>query len=157
MIAISLHQPYAYLLASGKKRFETRHWSPPLKYLGQRIAIHAAKKNDREVREAANEELGEDWQYRLGEVLAFGAIVGSGTLRNAGRVLSVERSGALHASWMKMRPNWRSHNPYVYEKDMKHGDFSVGRWLWEFDACGMKAYPIPARGRQSFWNCPEAD
>lgn len=42
--AISLWQPWASFIAIGKKPYETRHWKAPPRYVGQRIAIHAAKR-----------------------------------------------------------------------------------------------------------------
>jgi hypothetical protein len=42
MPAITLWQPWASLIAHGAKRYETRHWSPPARLIGRRIAIHAA-------------------------------------------------------------------------------------------------------------------
>lgn len=44
MPAISLWQPWASFIAIGVKRYETRHWRPPSRLFGQRIAIHAAKR-----------------------------------------------------------------------------------------------------------------
>ncbi|MHB8272006.1 ASCH domain-containing protein [Bradyrhizobium sp.] len=48
MKAISLWQPWASLIACGAKPFETRHWAPPRELIGQTIAIHAAKKVDKD-------------------------------------------------------------------------------------------------------------
>lgn len=48
MKAISLWQPWASLIACGAKAFETRSWPPPPALIGQTIAIHAARKVDRE-------------------------------------------------------------------------------------------------------------
>ena len=44
MYAISLWQPYASLIAEGIKVQETRNWAPPKHLIGERIAIHAAKR-----------------------------------------------------------------------------------------------------------------
>lgn len=46
MKAISLHQPWASLIMCGAKRVETRSWRPPESLIGERIAIHAAKRID---------------------------------------------------------------------------------------------------------------
>lgn len=43
MIAISVLQPWAALLATGKKQFETRSWKPAEKFIGSDIIIHAGK------------------------------------------------------------------------------------------------------------------
>ena len=42
--AISLWQPWASFIAIGVKPYETRHWPAPRRIIGQRIAIHAAKR-----------------------------------------------------------------------------------------------------------------
>lgn len=42
MKALSLWQPWASLIADGRKKIETRHW--PMRYRGP-LAIHAAKGN----------------------------------------------------------------------------------------------------------------
>ena len=48
MKAISLWQPWASLMADGRKKIETRHWHPPAWLLGQELAIHATMKVDRD-------------------------------------------------------------------------------------------------------------
>jgi hypothetical protein len=42
--AISLWQPWASFIAIGVKPYETRHWVAPARFIGRRIAIHAAKR-----------------------------------------------------------------------------------------------------------------
>ena len=49
MKAVTLHQPYASLVALEVKTIETRTWPTPKSLVGQRIAIHAAKKPVRSV------------------------------------------------------------------------------------------------------------
>ena len=44
MKAITLHQPWATLIADGAKTIETRSWRPPQTLIGQRIVIHAGKR-----------------------------------------------------------------------------------------------------------------
>ena len=41
--AITLHQPWASLVAHGIKNIETRSWPPPQGIIGERIAIHAGR------------------------------------------------------------------------------------------------------------------
>lgn len=43
MKALTLHQPYASLIARGVKTIETRTWPAPAGLIGERIAIHAGK------------------------------------------------------------------------------------------------------------------
>ena len=44
MKAITLWQPWASMVAMGLKQNETRSWAPPKALIGERIAIHAAKR-----------------------------------------------------------------------------------------------------------------
>lgn len=44
--ALTLWQPVATAMIPGPKNIENREWTPPLKYLGQRIWIHAGQKYD---------------------------------------------------------------------------------------------------------------
>lgn len=41
MRALTCKQPWASLIASGRKTIENRTWAPPAALIGQRIAIHA--------------------------------------------------------------------------------------------------------------------
>ncbi len=123
MYAISLHQPWASLIACGAKPFETRSWSPPAWLIGQRIAIHAAKKpidaDDRE------------WARCCGAVdLPLGAIVCTALL---------ERAYLCHGK-----------APPGYPTD-EFGDYSEGRWAWLLTGVTPLPTPLPARGKQGFW------
>jgi hypothetical protein len=46
MKALTIRQPFAYSISHGSKRIENRSWRPPESMLGERIAIHAAKRID---------------------------------------------------------------------------------------------------------------
>lgn len=45
MLAITLWQPWASLVAAGVKPYEFRDWTPPAYVIGQRLAIHAATRS----------------------------------------------------------------------------------------------------------------
>ena len=70
MKAITLHQPFAQLIADRRKRYETRSWAPPPCMVGNTIAIHAAKKFDEGLMAWA-----EDFGYEDPTFLPLGAIV----------------------------------------------------------------------------------
>lgn len=53
MKAVSLWQPWASLIACGAKTIETRSWPAPRTVVGQRIAIHAAKRTSELTQERA--------------------------------------------------------------------------------------------------------
>ena len=67
--AITLHQPWASLIALGIKTVETRSWPAPARLLGQRIAVHAGKRLVRRPDERIERELvarwGEDWPLNI--------------------------------------------------------------------------------------------
>ena len=42
--ALSFWQPYAWLIVNGHAAVDSREWSPPDKYIGKTIAIHASKR-----------------------------------------------------------------------------------------------------------------
>lgn len=44
MKAISIKQPWAYLIVNGLKDIENRTWKCPKKHIGQRVLIHASGK-----------------------------------------------------------------------------------------------------------------
>ena len=87
---LSLHQPWATLIAAGVENIETRSWPPPQNLIGQHIAIHAAKKivsfpdtpACREFNDAVNNALGHDRQGKI----PTGAVVAISTLQKARKV-----------------------------------------------------------------------
>ena len=124
--AITLHQPWASLIALGIKTVETRSWPVPARLVGQRIAVHAGKRLVRQPGERIERELlarwGEDWRV----IIPTGAVVAAGTLAGMAQVECVDPpSGhAVHdigtetgfaggAARTRIDP-W--------------GDFSAGRW-----------------------------
>jgi len=48
MKALSIKQPWLWAITDLDKRIENRTWNPPLKIIGQHIALHASKKDDPE-------------------------------------------------------------------------------------------------------------
>ena len=46
MKALSIKQPWLWAITDLDKRIENRTWKPPQNIIGQRIALHASKKDD---------------------------------------------------------------------------------------------------------------
>ena len=134
--ALSLHQPWATLIAAGVKNIETRSWPPPRSLIGQRIAIHAAKKvvafpdtpAYREFNDAVNNALGHDWLGRI----PTGAVVAIATLQNARQI--------------------QGDTAIPQGDELLFGDFTPVRWMWELSDVQPLDPPIPARGHQGLWN-----
>lgn len=82
--AISIKQPWAYLIASGIKDIENRTWTCPQKYIGKRVLIHASASAHKSIRKLLNadqintvfkSDLYNDTDFA--KVYSTGAIIGS--------------------------------------------------------------------------------
>lgn len=142
MKAITIWQPWASLLVSGRKRYETRSWATT--YHGP-IAIHAAKRPVRRTIDAlVADSDGNGWStleeldslfIRPGALdqLPTGAVVGTAILT---------RCNLITEDFLaKLTPMERA-----------LGDFSLGRYAWEFHAMVPVDPPIPVKGAQGLWN-----
>lgn len=129
MKAITLHQPWASLIFTGWKKFETRSW--PTFYRGP-LAIHAAKRHCPDIRcdeplgDLLIDEFGGHWAMDLPR----GAVIGTVDLVQC---LNVE----------------------AFDADAPEqlcGDWSPGRYAWKLENPHKFAVPIPASGAQGFWD-----
>lgn len=128
MIAISLHQPWASFIISGLKTYETRSWATKVR---GRVAIHATRYRDKGAEELFAEFrcLMESLQDRRFDQLPFGAVIGTVSLCDCQRARDVM--------------------PSQLEESL--GNFGLTRWVWKLvDPKPLRA-PIPARGRQGFF------
>ena len=130
MKAISLWQPWASLIADRRKRIETRHWPIPESMLGQPIAIHAAKKIDRD----ACNEFG--YSYFL---IPRGCIVCVATVYRCTK-FTEENVKELFARLPEHR-----------QEERQYGDFAPGRYGW-FIGDVRKCVLVNAVGRQRFFS-----
>lgn len=160
MIALTVWEPWATLIALGVKRLETRRWTPPAHLWGRRIAIHAGARWTVGQKHAA-EQLGAfPGQERL-----FGSILAEWCRKEIswepptlGHVLcTIELAG-----WAQIRPDnlhWLSMRHRVRPADdceargweWACGDFCGGRFAWELIDPEIIAPPIAAKGKQGFW------
>lgn len=126
---ITLHQPWASLMADKTKFVETRTWRPPPRHFNRLWFIHAA------VRPVCPDEWTPeiaDWWTRQDKPLPLGSVLCSALLV------------AVHSSYDPDLPiRVRNNSPF--------GDFSPGRWLWEFRHVYTFKFPRPARGKQGIW------
>ena len=147
--AITLHQPWASLIALGIKTVETRSWPAPARLVGQRIAVHAGKRLVRRPGDAIELELqahwGDDWRV----IIPTGAVLATATLAGMAQVEYVDlltgqavydgRTEVGCVTGLARTPI----DPW--------GDFSAGRWLWFLSDVETLPAPVPIVGRQSFW------
>jgi len=146
--AVTLHQPWASLVAFGVKSFETRSW-PPL-YRGP-LAIHAGKS-----REGAEffDEVAAPLLAPLGverfDDLPFGAVVALVDLTAYFRTDDLERwlnDDRARAAAQFLDGTGELLTP----RERELGDFSCGRWAWRLEDPRRLERPEPARGYQKLW------
>ena len=151
--AITLHQPWASLIALGLKTVETRSWPAPARLMGQRIAVHAGKRLVRQPGERIERELLAQWGENWRGIIPIGAVVATATLAgmaqveymdllsgHAMHVIGTETGFAGGAARIRIDP-W--------------GDFRPGRWLWFLDDVEALPQAVPVVGRQSLWRWVE--
>ncbi len=168
MKAITLWQPWASLMATGAKRFETRSWSTSFRGL---VAIHAAKKSfdtnpylDRELHPFASAlDLPDIYSF---DSLPTGCIIATAELVNCWRIVyhpgtnvDIARHIPIGAESMTTDKHAPDFADYFVptELEMLFGDWTPGRYAWEFTNMTILPQPIPAKGAQGLWNWQPPD
>lgn len=135
---ISLWQPWASLIFTGDKKHETRAYRPPAKYIGQRIAIHAAKALPPAISLGLHLVCEREWGggERWRNVVPRGAIIGTVRLVQA----------------------YETDEPFINTSQIDRicGDWSPGRFAWLLKDIEPLAEPIPAKGKQGWWSIDAA-
>lgn len=158
MMAITLWQPWASLLASGIKPSETRDWAPPRYLWGERIAIHAAKRPI-SPRDAATWPMElhvaiARWRDQGGTEMPYGAVLATPRLVECGRVQGQtwlrSQVPEMDGRYAECRLGLGVPTRLVRVDGL--GDYSKGRWVWFFDDFEAFDEPIEARGYQKLWN-----
>ena len=148
MYAITLHQPWASLIALGLKTVETRSWSAPARLVGQRIAVHAGKRLVRQPGDAIERELRARWEDDWRVIIPTDVVAATAVLAGMARVESVDpmTGHAVHDPGTEVGcAAGKGRTPVD-----PWGDFSCGRWLWFLDDVEALPEPVPAVGHQSF-------
>jgi hypothetical protein len=145
MNTLTIWQPWCSAIPAGLKKIETRGWPAPISAIGQRIAIHAAKRWTRE-----ETDFWTSWRLQAGasELMAFENIGIAGVLETMPRSCVVatavladcRRSEDLMADGL------------LTEREQQWGNFTPGRFGWMFSDVRPLTKPIPASGLQKLWN-----
>jgi len=142
MRAISLHEPWATLVAIGAKRFETRTWRP--EYRGP-LAIHASKKfTDSQRRLSSSVEF-------ASPLLRAGILPSGGLVPTLGQVICVvDFAGAYETEYVF------GHGGLVNpgSPEYKFGDYGPGRFVWDLRNV-RRVKPFPWKGTQGFFFVPD--
>jgi len=153
--AITLHQPWATLVAIGAKKIETRSWNTH--YRGP-LAIHASKTFSQEHQHLCFREpfrsilIGQYSFMAAGEIyfgkhsFPLGAVIATCEL------IGVDQFG----EWIN------EHEPMVWNRgrcyfeltpqERAFGDYSIGRYGWFLGNIERLPEPIPAKGALGLWN-----
>ncbi len=136
-------QPWAGAVALGLKTYETRSWRPPAALLGQRIAIHAAKRcEDLEAIAAIQGYLSEfgdpdDLIYLLKAPRPGGAVVATARLTGCYRTEDIADD--------------------LPALEYALGGYGPGRFAWKLGDIRPLDPPVPAKGHQGFWDWEGGD
>lgn len=129
---LTLHQPYASLIAVGAKTFETRRWRTQYRGL---LAIHAAQKYPMDNQFLAITR--PCWEALPVEDLPRGAIVA------VARLQTIYTTDEVEIVVMGLT-----------ETDKAFGDYNPGRYAWKLEDVVALDKPIPCRGAQALWRLP---
>ena len=134
MYALTLHQPWASLIAVGVKQWETRAWPPARYALGTLLAIHAGKTCDIDMLmdQYVVDALGND-EGRL-----YAADLPAGEIVAVARLQTFQRTEAVAQ--------------YLRPMELHFGDYTPGRYAWSLGDVHKLAKPVPARGAQKLWS-----
>lgn len=175
MKAISLWQPWASLIACGAKRYETRDWPPPSKLIGQRIAIHAAKKIDKEAAGLAEQLLYTQRGGRLSNELyasikgtpdrlmgkfgmahmPIGCVVCTAVLVAAFQLGEQAEGTVVPAASVICVMARRPFPPCFTVRYDNFGNYAPGRWAWLLDDVQVLHPPPAAKGERKFFELPQ--
>ena len=150
--AATLYEPFASLIACGAKVFETRWWAPHLRHVGNRIAIHAAKRIDVD---ACKDEDVYPAMYRHGLTL-------QGLRATQGKVVCTARLSAVLKMHNSILPGEGPENlafslvagtlPEGFRMvDDGLGNYGFNRIAWYLTDIDRLDPPVPARGNRSIW------
>ena len=178
LACLTLHQPWASLIAAGVKTIETRSWST--KHRG-RIGIHAGLRvpephqgpmfvGEFHVAQGGTWLHGPDHDAPM----AFGVLVATAELVDVvpinpqvghehepydppdDHIYTTVDGRALYRQQVIGDPSIASN---VVGTDLTDqlplGDYSPGRYAWLLDDVRALAEPVPCRGRQGLWTLPE--
>lgn len=150
MKAITLHQPRASLIAMGLKTVETFGWEPPRWLHGQRMAIHAGR------RQVARKDLRLLDRFKHRDMprtfmVPYGAMVATA------RLVTVFRVGETTPDGMFVLCDRNSHYPELCPSSWHVAsvdgmtDFTPGRYCWVFDRIELLDPPVEIAGHQGLW------
>lgn len=156
MLCLPMWQPWASLVATGAKQWETRGY--PIKYRG-RIAILATKKWTRE-----QSVLSCTQPFKSGLVGSadgpskqpggIGFFLPLGCLIAIAEIVDVLTTREWLRRYCQKQPPF-PHPTFERSKaEQTFGDYSPDRYAWQIDHVRQLVTPIPYKGHQGIWKLP---
>ena len=135
MKAFTVYQPYAHAIIAGLKGYETR---PRRTNIRGRVAVHAGKLDELKATRSLSDRNFWGVMDAVGgrTDLPHGAVIGTVEIVDC---IPVEEIAAT-----------------LTERERLLGDYSPGRWAWVLKNPVMFETPIPAKGKQGWWNWEES-
>lgn len=153
MKVITIHQPWAGLIAIEAKRFETRGWRT--NYRGT-IAIHASKKEPHDVLQSLPKEVQRDMYRAYYDY--FNITAGALKKMPTGVIVATANLVGCHCITGLVNGRDRFYYDHAQKRvditgnELAFGDFTPGSYAWELADVQMLLEPIPAKGQQGLWN-----
>ena len=145
MKAISIKQPWAYLIAAGIKDIENRTWKCPEKYIGQRILIHASKTQYETPMYLLTDEqydsIKQEKRIEINNSLEYGCIIGSIEIVDCvvnHSSIWAEKTALPEQLDNKCIWNWVLANPILFDKPITNVKGKLGFWDYEFSENNYK-------------------
>ena len=145
MKAISIKQPWAYLIAAGIKDIENRTWKCPEKYIGKRVLIHASAKDAYPftvipssifTKEQWNAIDDQDQYVVIRGRLQRSAIIGSVEIVDCvvnHQSIWAEKTNLPEQLSNECIWNWVLANPILFDEPILGVKGKLGFWDYEFD------------------------
>ena len=142
MKAISIKQPWAYLIAAGIKDIENRTWKCPGKYIGERVLIHASKTQYETPMYLLTDEqydsIKQEKRIEINNSLEYGCIIGSVeivdcVINHASIWAEKSEPGQceITGEWIKPIYNWVLANPILFDEPILNVKGKLGFWNYE--------------------------
>ncbi len=123
MRGLTIHQPYAHLIAIGKQRVVNRDWV--LKSHGP-ILIHAGQNRS---------WMTPEYEDRYGTDLVYGAVIATAVIINCLHRLTIEERAGENDYW----------------RELHEHEHTIGPYCWLLDDVVRLRNPVPWRGAQGLW------
>ncbi len=138
----------------GLKKVETLSWPAPMNLTGERIPIHAGKREPRPT----------EWNIEVQRVvlrrdggshsMPMGTVVATARLIECLQVMcEPDSSGIVNCRGFGELGDGPEYDATITTDP--YGDFSMGRWLWVFHDL-RRVEPVSIDGRQVVWTLPAA-